>query len=270
MTVIITDSTSDVGLEWAEKNKVELIAQEVLFGTESYFDQIDMTSEGFYIKMRESKDHPTTALVTAGRFSKLFEKYSNEEILVVSLAHEFSGTGDSAQLAIQMSGRQDIVFVDTRTVAAGTGLLLDVAVELRDQGKSAGEIADALNGMKDKIKIIAALATMKNLVKGGRISPAKAAIGAALSVKPIIAVADGTIDAAGKERGMKKATATVAEMVKKDIDTTRPVKYIHSNNLEGVELLKELVGAEGPTGWLGNAVGVHAGEGAVGIAYFTK
>lgn len=149
-------------------------------------------------------------------------------------------------------------------------MLLDVAVDLRNQGKSAQEIADVINELKEKIRIVVALSTMKNLVKGGRISPAKAAIGAALSVKPILSVVHGVIEPVGKERGMKKAIAAVADLALADIFLTMPVKYLHSNNVEGVESLSEQIGVKRPIGWLGNAVGVHTGEGAVGLAYFAK
>lgn len=270
MTIILTESTCDAGPEWAKLHKVEIIPQEVIFGDESFFDQVDMDSAGFYEKMRESSHHPSTALISAGRFSEYYNRFPDEEILVITLAEEFSGTNNSAHLAVEASGRDDIVVLDTRTVAVGTALLLDEVVRLRDEGLSAAEIAEKINAIKDKVRIVFALSTMKNLVKGGRISPAKAAIGAALSVKPILTLIDGQINPKDKARGMKKAISRAAEIALEDIDLTRPVKYLHANNIEGMEALKAEVGVEGPANWLGNAVGVHAGEGAVGIGYFAK
>ena len=97
-----------------------------------------------------------------------------------------------------------VVLVDSLSVTVGQRILVELALQLRDQGLSAQEIGAVLAQEKPHIRLIALLDTLEYLKKGGRISPAVALAGSLLSIKPVIAVENGEVTILGKARGSKK------------------------------------------------------------------
>lgn len=268
---IIIDTTCDFSKEEIKDLDIIALPLQVNFEDGSYDDLFGMTPAEFYEKMRDVTSLPTTSLLGVGTFKDTFDKYPNEKILVITLAASLSGTNHSAHMAKEHSGREDITIVDSGSVTAAGAILALEAVKMRDEGKSVAEIAAKLEEIAPRLRVVAVVETLKNLIMGGRLSSGAGMIASALSIKPIIMVKDGVIESAGKARGTKAAMKKLAEIVASEgIDPNYAPRYVHANNPAGAEALTEIVGVPGEIGWLGSVMGAHAGEGASAICFVAK
>ena len=276
MVRIVTDSTSDLSLEEIKKLGVELVPLKVNFGEKSYFDKIELTSEEFFKKLTTEDVTPTTTLANPEQFSQIFNKYPKDDILVITLSSKLSGTFQSATLAKNMVDRENIYLVDTGSVSMGVNLMVREAVKMVKAGKSAKQTFDALEKLKEKLRVVAVFETLKYLVRGGRISKAKALIATVANLKPIMAVKNGEITSVGKSRGVLKSGLEVLRIMDTNdpIDTKFPVVFGHTLVEENLNAFKKVLlekyKVENITTVIGSVVGTHAGPGAYGIAYISK
>ena len=174
----------------------------------------------------------------------------------------------------------NVYVVDSTSAAVGSGILVELAVRLMDEGKTAAEIAEIIDEEKKNVVLIALLDTLEYLKKGGRISKTVAFAGAVLNIKPVISIEDGEINLIGKARGSKMGNNLLVQEINKSggVDFSKPVllgytgisdalllKYINDSrhiwegNLDKVRYTT-----------VGSAIGTHAGPGAVAVAFFMK
>lgn len=277
-TRIIVDSTADLLPEI--KERVHVVPLNVIFGEDEYIDGVTINHKEFYERLIESDVVPTTSQANPDAFMKEFEKAkeAGESAVVITITSKLSGTYQSAMIAAE--DYENIYVVDSASAAVGGGILVELALQLMDEGKSAEEIAKVLDEEKDKIVMIALLDTLEYLKKGGRISKTVAFAGAVLNIKPVISLVDGVINLIGKARGSKMGNNLLIQEIGKagGIDFSRPVllgytgisdallrkyiedsKHIWEGNLEDVRYTT-----------VGSAIGTHAGPGAVAVAFFRK
>ena len=275
-TRIIVDSTADLMPEY--KQRVHTVPLTVHFGDEEYIDGVTIDHKAFYEKLIESDVLPTTSQATPDAFIKEFQKAKDagEEAVVITLSSTFSGTYQSATIAAE--DFDNVFVVDSRTAAMGSGILVELAFRLLDEGKSAREIAEILDEEKKKITVVALVDTLEYLKKGGRVSKTVAFAGAVLNIKPVLAVHDGEIVMLGKARGSKMGNNLLVEEIEKagGVDFTKPVllgysgisdalllkyiedsRYIWDKNLDEIRYTT-----------VGSVIGTHAGPGAVVVAFF--
>ena len=275
-TRIIVDSTADLMPEF--KSRVHTVPLTVNFGDEEYIDGVTIDHKTFYEKLIESDVLPTTSQATPDAFMKEFEKAkeANEAAVVITLASKFSGTYQSAMIAA--ADYENIYVVDSTSAAMGSGILVELAFRLLDEGKSAAEIAATLEDKKKKIVIVALVDTLEYLKKGGRISKAVAFAGGVLNIKPVLSVVDGEINMLGKARGSKMGNNLLVQEIDKagGIDFSKPVLLGYSGISDA--LLKKYI-EDSRHIWEGNlkdvryttvgsVIGTHAGPGAVVVAFF--
>ena len=274
---IIIDSTTNIKRELA--GQFGVVPLTVNFGSEEYVDGVTIDHTQFYKKLEESSVLPTTSQPTPQAFENAFRTAVNEgyQVLAITVASSLSGTYQSATIAAQEFG-EDVVVVDSGSVAIGTGILAEIALELAKQGKSAAEIAHQLNEEKKHIKVLAVLDTLEYLKKGGRVSSAVALAGGLLNIKPVAVIENGEIKMAGKARGNKLGNAVMLQQISGmgGIDYSRPflLGYTGVTDL----LLKEFIAENrryfgGNTlnqTYVGSVVGTHAGPGAIAVAFCTK
>ncbi len=275
MAVIITDSTCDLPLQELEKLGVDMISLRVNFGDESFADKREITDEEFYARLEKSEALPTTTLLSIGEYMERFERYPDEEIVVLTISSKLSGTCQSALAAAEMSKRSDIYVVDSLNVTGGLALLVRLAVSMRDAGKSGQEIAQSLDAIKGRVRIFAMIDTLKYLVKGGRLSGVSGAIGSVLGIKPIISVQDGVVHNLSKTRGVPAAIAELKRLILEEhpFDPSLPFQFVHTNNAAALDQLAAALGLEDSGAgryMIGSTVGTHAGPGAIGFCYFEK
>ena len=275
-TRIIVDSTADLMPEI--KERVHVVPLTVHFGDEEYIDGVTIDHKTFYEKLIESDVLPTTSQATPDAFMKEYEKAAEagEAAIVLTIASQLSGTYQSAVIAAE--DYENIFVVDGGSGAMGSGILIELALRLLDEGKNAEEIAAILEEEKKKVVIVALVDTLEYLKKGGRISKTLAFAGGVLNIKPVLSVVCGEINMLGKARGSKMGNNLLVQEINKagGIDFSKPVllgytgisdalllKYIEDSrhiwegNLEKVRYTS-----------VGSVIGTHAGPGAVAVAFF--
>ena len=275
-TRIIVDSTADLMPEF--KSRVHTVPLTVRFGDQEYIDGVTIDHKAFYEKLIESDVLPTTSQATPDAFIKEFEKAkeAGEAAVVITLASKFSGTYQSATIAAD--DYENIYVIDSGSAAMGSGILVELAFKLLDEGKNAEEIAAILEEEKKKIIIVALVDTLEYLKKGGRISKAVAFAGGVLNIKPVLSVIDGEINMLGKARGSKMGNNLLVEEINKagGIDFGKPVLLGYSGISDAL-LLKYIEDSrhiwEGNLNevrytTVGSVIGTHAGPGAVVVAFF--
>lgn len=278
MIRIITDSTSDLTPEQAEKLGVTVLPIEIRFGEEVFTDGVDMTNEEFFAKLEAAETLPTTSQIPPAVFEEIFNKIlaDGDEILCLLISSKLSGTMQSARIAAQMTGSDKIYVPDTKTVTVGLGLLISVICGMRDRGMSASELAQQVETLSNRVRIVAAVSTLKYLKMGGRLSGAAAVIGGMLGICPIVLVEDGAVNSAGKARGMHAAIGVIEEKLKQDgyrPDRSLPIAFGHTCAPDRLQSIMDKLSYVGDCAFvtdIGSVVGTHAGPGAAGIAYFAE
>lgn len=277
-TRIIVDSTAD--LTPALKDRLHVVPLSVRFGDTEYIDGITIDHKTFYEKLIESDVLPTTSQATPDAFMQEFDKakQAGEAAVVITLASQFSGTYQSAMIAAQEY--DNIYVVDSTSAAMGSGILVELALRLLDDGKQAEEIAAILEEEKQKIVVVALVDTLEYLKKGGRVSKTIAFAGTVLNIKPVLSVIGGEIRMLGKARGSKMGNNLLVQEIDKagGIDFSKPVLLGYSGISDAL-LLKYI--EDSRYIWEGNlpeihyttvgsVIGTHAGPGAVVVAFFKK
>lgn len=273
---IIVDSTADLTPEF--KDRVHVVPLTLNFGTEEYIDGVTIDHKTFYEKLIESDVLPTTSQATPNAFMKEFDKAkeAGDSAVVITLSSKFSGTYQSATIAA--ANYENIYIVDSTSAAMGSGILVEIAFRLLDEGKTAKEIVKALEEEKKKIVVVALVDTLEYLKKGGRISSAVAFAGGVLNIKPVLSVIDGEINMLGKARGSKMGNNLLVQEIDKagGIDFSKPVLLGYSGISDAL-LLKYIEDSrhiwegnlqEVRYTTVGSVIGTHAGPGAVVVAFF--
>lgn len=275
---ILTDSTADLTPQ--VQARVGVIPMTVRFGETEYLDGVTLTHQSFYEKLVETDTLPTTSQATPASFLPLFEEVAaaGDSAVVLTLSSQLSGTYQSACMAAQ--DYENIYVVDTLSVAIGSGILVELALQLADAGLSARQIAETLERRREDVCLIAMVDTLEYLKKGGRISKTVAFAGELLNIKPVVAISEGKIVILGKARGSRQANNLLVTQIEKagGVDFEKPLllgytglsdrllqKYIDDS-----KALWQAGREQVPTTQIGSVIGAHAGPGAVAVAFFRK
>lgn len=209
MTVkIVTDSLGDIPADIVKKLDITVVPIQVLFGTESFRDGVDMTTEQFYARLVTSKSLPTTAVPALGVFSEIFDKVAEktDEIIVLTISHKLSGIFETALRAAElMKKKVKIKVIDSMQVIMGEGLL---TIEAAKAAHNKEKFDDIVQQIKTNIKRIderMAFDTLEYLKRGGRIGAAQAFLGSILKLNPILCLKDGEVFPLARERSRAKA-----------------------------------------------------------------
>jgi DegV family protein with EDD domain len=276
---IIVDSASDINEQEAKELGVILLPMQISFGTETFYDGVEITPTQFYERLIESDELPKTSQVTPYAFEEAFEKCVNngDQAIAITISSKLSATYFGArQAAEKFSGK--VWVVDSLNACVGERLLCQYALRLIKQGRSAEEIVQALETAKGKVNVMAMIGTLEYLKKGGRISAATAFAGELLSLKPVVAIVDGEVKMIGKAMGSKKGNNLLNRIVqeKGGIDFSMPFGVVWSG-LDKTLLEKYVkdsaalwshATSEVPAYILGGTIGTHIGPGAIGVAFF--
>lgn len=209
MTVkIVTDSASDLPLKVAEELAITVIPAYICFGTETYRDGIDMTTEQFYDKLVRSKTLPLTAVPSPGVFTEAYDKLAKEtdDILVITVSRKLSAMNEAALQAIDlMSKKCRVEVVDSLAGAMAEGLIVIVAAKAANAGASLNEVISVTQRSIPRSKICFCFDTLEYLKRGGRIGWAQAFLASVLRVNPILTLKNGVAYPVARERSRAKA-----------------------------------------------------------------
>ena len=279
---ILVDSCADLSKELYKEYDIDVVAQNVRFGEESYLDNgEEITLEQLYQKVKEKGQLPQTSAVTPGVFDEYFKKTldAGYDVVYVGLGSKLSTTFQNANLAKQSYPEDRIHLVDSKSLSSGIGLIAMKAAKYRDEGLSAKEIAEKCRPLADKTVAQFAVETLDYLHKGGRCSGASKLIGHIFHVHPYLMMVDGTLIVHKKPRGpMKIALDEQIKELKEilpNIDMDN-VMITHAGLDKDKEdylkcELKKLVPEKViHVTRAGSVIASHCGYGTVGVLYIKK
>ena len=216
---VVTDSNSGITQKKGEELGISVIPMPFFIDGELFQEDITLTQEEFYKKLAEDSAI-STSQPAPGEVLQLWESLLKEydEIVHIPMSSGLSSTCDtSVTLAENYEGRVQVV--DNQRISVTQEQSVLDALYLRDTGKNAKEIKEILEKEKLESSIYITVDTLKYLKKGGRITPAAAALGTVLNLKPVLQIQGEKLDAYAKVRGGKAAKRTMLSAIEQDINT---------------------------------------------------
>lgn len=216
---IVTDSTSGITAEEAQQLGVFVLSMPVTIDGREYLEGVDLEREFFLRKQEEgariTTSQPSPAALES-LWNQLMEHY--DEILYLPMTSGLSGSYTTAcALAQEWEGK--VAVVNTRRISVPLWQMVEDARTLAGKGIPAGEICRRLEENAENASIYILPTTLEYLKRGGRITPAAAAIGTVLNIKPVLQIQGGGVDAYAKVRGLKQAVAKMFAALDEDLET---------------------------------------------------
>lgn len=277
---IMTDSNSGITQKEAEVLRIRVLPMPFLIDGETFFEEISLTQEQFYERLAQDVDistsQPSPEDVTKA-WEELLEE--NESIVYIPMSSGLSGSCQTAiMLADDYEGKVQVV--DNQRISVTQRQSVLDAIELAKEGKTAVQIKEILEANKFESSIYIMLDTLKYLKKGGRITPAAAALGSALRLKPVLQIQGEKLDAFSiartKKQGVSKMLAAIEEDIKTRFGGLDNMENIHMEvahtvneeaALELVEMIKERFGVETVDMYpLSLSILCHIGAGSLAVA----
>lgn len=275
MIKIITDSVADLPKDLCEQYNITVVPLQVIFGDAIYLDGIDLTHEAFFAKMAQSEKLPTTSQPTPQVYAELFaqEVDAGNEVIVITLAKVLSGCNQAAHLAKEIVGRGSIDIIDSQSACMGQGLLVLLAARMAAEGKSRDEILAALEVAIEHSRAFVMVATLDNLIKGGRLKPVAGAVANILNIKPMIEIdREGHLVNTAKVRGIQKGLQHIIKRMKEERAdySGATIALVYTCDPTNADLLEAMVKENFQVGEIlrcpcGAVIGTHIGAGAVAI-----
>lgn len=281
---IVTDSNSGITQEQAKEMGIWVLPMPFTIDGNEYFEGISLTQEEFYEKLGQDADIATSQ-PSPESVLKLWEGLLEEYDQVVHIPMS-SGLSGSCQTAVALSADFDgrVQVVNNHRISVTQRRAVEAALALVEAGKDAREIRSILEETKLDASIYITVATLKYLKKGGRLTPAVAAIGTMLRLKPVLTIQGEKLDSYSKTRTMSQAKKIMIDAVRSDIVTRfgglsgRKVQLdiAHTNNAEEAMKFKQEVEEAFPGYQVGFvdplslSVSCHIGDGALALAATEK
>lgn len=271
MVRIITDSAADFEPWELEQLNIACIPLKVMFGEAEYEENITLSKNRFYQLLLESGELPKTSQASPQILMNLFEEARDrgEDAIYITISSAISGTYQNAVMTRNLLECDSCHVFDSRNATGGQRLLVEYAVRLSREGKSAADILAALEDVRDRIVLFACIDTLEYLYKGGRISHTVYKLGTLANIKPIISVdKDGSISVPAKAMGMRKGMDMLCKHLANP-DPDFPVYAMFTNNRSVAQTLAQKMGniSEDRIIQVGAAIGSHVGPDACGLVF---
>jgi len=243
MLKIVTDGAADMPAEWANEFGIDTIPINVQFGDKTYLQFVDLDFDGFYKLVEETKKIPKTSQPSPHQFAEFYKKIAQkgDTILSIHVTSKLSGTYASAVAAADdVKDLFKVVTVDSAGGSMGLGFMCRTARRLERAGKTVEQITDYIESIRDRVQLILTLDTLEYARMSGRVGAFSAALAAALNVKPIAKLENGTLNMVDKVRTRKAALQRVIEMGKGAFGS-EPVQLavVHARDPQSGQLLLE-------------------------------
>lgn len=280
--VLVTDSSSDLPPEYYKKHSIDYVQLSFTIEDKSYTDHT-MSPKELYDNLRRGKT-ATTTQVNVDTMITFMSKYLKDGIDVLYLAFSsgLSGTYSSGMTAAKELApeypERKIVVIDTLAASLGQGLLVHLAREMRDEGKSLDEIAAWVEENKNNMAHYVTVDNLMHLHRGGRISALSAVAGTVMGIKPLIFVNnEGKLDVVGKTRGRKQALDKIVDMLAEAVEDSQSHVFAvsHGDCEEDAQYAASLIKKrfnikENIIYYVGPVIGSHTGPGVVAIFMLGK
>ena len=275
---VVTDSTAYIPREVREKYPITVVPQVVTWGEEVFEDDVTITPEQFYARLRSAKTLPKTSQVSVVNMHKAFESLIERgyEVLGMFVSAKLSGTFQSATLAQEelTSGKEKVHLIDTETTSMGMGFQVLAVARAAQDGASVADCKALAEKARASTGVYLTVETLEFLHRNGRIGGATRFLGTALNLKPVLAVEGGRIEPVERVRTRTKALDRVVEIVAEKCAGKSPVHMatLHADSYDDAKYLLEKITPlvnpiESVFAAVSPAVGANAGPGTVGLAY---
>ena len=215
---VVTDSNSGITQDKGKELGIRVFPMPFFINGELYLEDITITQEEFYQKLTNDADI-STSQPAPGDLMDMWEEILQEydELVYIPMS---SGLSAACENAMMLSKEYDgkVQVVDNQRVSVTLKQSVLKAIDLVKEGKGAQEIKEILEAEGRESSIYITVDTLKYLKKGGRITPAAAAVGAVLNIKPVLQIQGGKLDAFAKARGWKQAKKIMLDAIEKDME----------------------------------------------------
>lgn len=220
---IVTDSTSDLPGDLAQRFGVEVVPTILVVEGKQYADGKDLSRGDFYARLPAMRTFPTTAAPSIGEFSARYQKLLDsgcDFVLSIHAASQLTAVCDIArQAADDFPGR--VAIVDSGSLSLGLGFQALAAAEAAESGADVETAIASIADVRRRLRVFAALDTMDYLRRSGRVPAAVTLLGGMLSIKPLIELTDGLLKPAGATRTTRQADERMAALLKAGLPIER-------------------------------------------------
>ncbi|MFD2305599.1 DegV family protein [Enterococcus termitis] len=278
---IVTDSTAYLPERIKNSPDLFVIPIPVILDGKIYNEGIDIEADEYYSLLNSSKEFPTTSQPALGEVIDLYERIAAkgyDTIISIHLSAGISGFVNTLFTLTEAVKGVTLYPYDSKITSVPMGHMVEVALDLVQEGASLEEIFARLDIIRDNTYAYLIVDDLNNLVRGGRLTNGAALIAGLLKIKPILTFEDGKIVLFEKIRSSKKAFTRAEEIIgKREKEINRPVKLyvIHANNLTVAEEEKAKLEEQYPDaiieiGHFGPVIGTHLGEKAIGLCILAQ
>jgi DegV family protein with EDD domain len=275
---LVTDSTSYIPKDLRDKYPITVVPQVVIWEGQTYEDDVTMTPEQFYTRLRTAKVMPSTSQVSVVNMHKAYSTLLDQgyDVLGIFVSAKLSGTYQSAVLGREelSSGKDKVDFIDSETTAMAMGFMVLQVARAAMDGASLADCKALAEKARQHVGIYLTVETLEFLHRGGRIGGAQRFLGTALNLKPILTVDDGRVEAVERVRTRGKALDRVVELVVERSADKSPVRIatLHADSEADARIMLEKITplvnpVESVFASVSPAVGANAGPGTVGLAW---
>lgn len=278
MVRIIVDSASDMPAAMQEELGIRTVPLQVTIGEEHYRDWVDLTPEVLYRRLRTEDVVPVTSQPVTSEWEEQFARCreDGEDVLVLTLSSQLSGTYQGAVLAAREFPGMGIELCDCRTASLGVSLMASMLAARARAGAELAELREVFEDLNRRLHTYVIVGDMEMLKRGGRISGTSALIGSMLNIKPVLRIGgEGKLEPLEKARGFRKALSILADLYEKHADRDAVCMIADGDNPEELANLESLLqerfaGIRLEKLTIGAVIGSHVGPGTVGMVFLEK
>lgn len=272
---VVTDSTAYLPAEIVRERGIRVVPLEVRLGDRLGREGVDIGTAELITALADSRLDVQTSRPTPAEFAACYREAlasGAAGVVSVHLSRELSGTWEAARVAADEVGPDVVRVVDSRAAGMGLGYAVLAAVDAADAGADGAAVEAAATEVADRCRVYFSVDTLDRLRRGGRIGAAAALLGTALSVKPLLHVANGRIVLLEKVRTTARAGQRLVELAVQAAGTGRADLAVHhlgaaTRAAELATALRERLPGSGRlvVSEVGAVIGAHAGAGLLGV-----
>lgn len=279
---VLTDSIADIPREVLDEEQIHVINLKLNWDDDEYLDRITITPEQFYAEQQVRRSFPGSSVPEPARVEALYQYLTDlyDSVIVLPVGKALSGTWNRMVQSAEPfnRGKKRIAVIDTCLNSAAQGLLVREIARMANRGTSLGELVEAAEDLKHRIRIYVSVSTFRYMVRGGRVSPLKGFLASLLHLKPIVSLdSEGrgkAFDKAFSREGLMKKIVSIMSRTEAERGISSYVIVHGSAEEKAGEFASRISEATGKKPdyitSISPVVGMHSGKGALAIGVIEK
>lgn len=279
-TAVVCDSVACVPADMLQKHNIRVLPINFYHGGKLYRDGVDVTTSQAYELLRKDPESFKTSSISPGECQDTFREAAREaaNIVCITLSSKLSVVYNVARSAAEQVQRElpdlKIEVVDSQTVAAAEAFVVLAAARAAEAGQSLEDIIRAAEQIRDKVRLVAIMETVRYVYRTGRIPKIAARVGSMLNIRPMFTVTDGVPHFIGAARNKERGIDRLIQLIKENVgDGPVHMAVMHAYAASEAEKLRERVSAEFNCTelWISEfspIMGYSVGVGTLGCAYY--